>query len=147
MKGIIDSIGVAIEKTGEVFDKNFTSKEEILDKLTQAQEHLINVKQAIILAEATGSKLQRNWRPALMILFGVIIAHSVMIAPILDHFWGIPRPELTPDFWDVLKLSIGGYVIGRTGEKVLPTVSETAKKLLLSRKERRKARRNESESN
>lgn len=140
---VIDSIGKAIEKTGEAFDKNFTSKEEVLQKVAQAQEHLLEVKKSIILAEANGSKLQRNWRPILMIMFGVVIVYNVMIAPILFNTWGIPKPELTSDFWDVLKLSIGGYVIGRSTEKVLPSVAETAKKIVLSRKERRQARRNE----
>lgn len=140
---VIDSIGKAIEKTGEAFDRNFTSKEEILEKVKEAQEHMLNVKQSIILAEATGSKLQRNWRPILMIMFGVVIVYNVMVAPILFNFYGIPKPELTPDFWDVLKLSIGGYVIGRSSEKILPGVADTAKKVMLTRKERRQAKRDE----
>nr|WP_321405898.1 3TM-type holin [uncultured Carboxylicivirga sp.] len=139
---VIDSISEAIEKTGEAFDKNFTSKEEILDKLKQVQEHLLNVRQSILLAEANGSKLQRNWRPILMLMFGVVIVYNVMFAPILFLLYNIPKPELTPDFWDVLKLSIGGYVIGRSGEKILPGVVDTAKKMVLTRKERREERKN-----
>lgn len=143
---LIDSIGMASEKIGEAFDKNFTSKEEVLEKVKEAQEHMLEVKQSIILAEANGSKMQRNWRPFLMYLFGIIIAYNAIIAPILFHFWGIPKPDLTPDFWDVLKVSIGGYVFGRTGEKVLPGVTQTAKKMLQSRKERRQAKRNEQQN-
>ena len=140
---VIDSIGKAAEKLGEAFDKNFTSKEEILYKVVQAQQHISEVKKSILLAEANGSRLQRNWRPVLMLVFGAIIAYNVMLAPILFNLYGIPKPELTSDFWDVLKLSIGGYVIGRTSEKVLPGLADTAKKVMLSGKERRQARRNE----
>jgi len=137
MKNIIDSISGAIEKTGEAFDKNFTSKEEVLEKVSLAQKHLLEVKQSIILAEANGSKMQRNWRPFLMYLFGIIIAYNALIAPILFNIWGIPKPELTPEFWEVLQVSIGGYVIGRTGEKVIPGVTETVKNFRRRRNERK----------
>ncbi len=78
-----------------------------------------------------------------MLLFGFIIAYNVMIAPILFQLWDIPKPELTPDFWDVLHLSIGGYVIGRSGEKILPGVTDSVKKMVVSRRERKAAKRNE----
>ncbi len=138
MSKIIDGISEVIEKTGEAFDKNFTSKEEVLDKVKQAQEHLLEVKKAIILAEANGNWMQRSWRPFLMYLFGIIIFWNAMIAPVLLNKWGIPRPELTHEFWDVLRLSIGGYVIGRTGEKVIPGVTDTVKTINKRRNERRK---------
>jgi hypothetical protein len=155
---VIDSIGKAIEKTGEAFDRNFTSKEEVLDKVKEAQEHILNVKQSIILAEANGSKMQRNWRPFLMYLFGSIIAYKITLAPVLLHFFSIPEPVLVPDFWETIRLAMGGYVIGRTAEKVaptvaayLPTVAEAAKKAMQTgrdrraerRAQRRQARRNE----
>ena len=143
MSNLVESIGKAVEKLGNAFDNNFTSKEEVLEQVTKAQAHLIEVKQSIILAEANGSKLQRNWRPILMLVFGFVIVYNVMVAPILFNLWGVPKPELTSDFWDVLKLSIGGYVIGRSTEKVLPGVTDTAKKILQSRRERRQARKDE----
>ncbi len=143
MSKIIDSIGAVIEKTGEAFDKNFTSKEEVLKTVKEAQDKLLEIKQSIILAEANGTKMQRNWRPTLMYAFGFIICYDSVISPILFHLWSIPRPELTPEFWNVLQLAIGGYVIGRSTEKVLPGVSSVAKDIISKRKARRDARRSE----
>ncbi len=143
MSNIVDSIGTTVEKLGNAFDKNFTSKEEVLEQVGKAQAHLLEVKQAIILAEMQGSKMQRNWRPFLMYLFGIIIAYSSMLAPILYTVWGVPKPEMTSEFWDVIQLSIGGYVIGRSTEKIMPGVTEATRKVMSSRKERRQERKNE----
>lgn len=69
---------------------------------------------SIIVAEAQGdSWLQRNWRPLLMVLFGVIIANNYIVVPIFNT----PAAEIPPDMWDLLKLGVGGYVVGRTVEK------------------------------
>lgn len=62
-----------------------------------------------------GSWLQRNWRPLLMLLFGVIIANNFLIVPL----FGTPSADIPPDMWDLLKLGIGGYIVGRSGEKGL----------------------------
>lgn len=68
----------------------------------------------IIVAEAQGeSWLQRNWRPLLMVLFGAIIANNYVLVPI----FGTPAADIPPDMWDLLKLGVGGYVVGRTVEK------------------------------
>ena len=70
----------------------------------------------IIVAEAQGdSWLQRNWRPLLMVLFGIIIANNYILVPI----FGTPAADIPPDMWDLLKLGVGGYVAGRTVEKGL----------------------------
>lgn len=72
----------------------------------------------IIVAEAQGeSWLQRNWRPLLMVLFGIIVANNYVVVPI----FGTPAAEIPPDMWDLLKLGVGGYVVGRTAEKSLKT--------------------------
>ena len=69
---------------------------------------------SVIMAEAKGeSWLQRNWRPMLMVLFGIIIANNFLIVPLA----GTPTAEIPPDMWDLLKLGLGGYVLGRSAEK------------------------------
>ena len=69
---------------------------------------------SVIMAEARGeSWLQRNWRPMLMVLFGVIIANNFLVVPLM----GTPMAQIPPDMWDLLKLGLGGYVLGRSAEK------------------------------
>lgn len=70
----------------------------------------------IIVAEAQGdSWLQRNWRPLLMVMFGTIVANNYIVVPIFNT----PAADIPPDMWDLLKLGVGGYVVGRSAEKGL----------------------------
>lgn len=66
------------------------------------------------------SWITKNWRPLLMLLFGAIIANNYIISPYVQAMFGagvsLPIP---PDMWQLLKLGIGGYVIGRSSEKML----------------------------
>lgn len=87
------------------------------DKMAELESKALeiesNIKQAqagVIVAEAQGeSWLQRSWRPITMLVFVVVI--------LLNQF-GIFPVELSPEIWAVLKIGIGGYVIGQSAEVV-----------------------------
>ncbi len=111
-------------------DKLFTSKEDkikakaIIKDITSKKELALQQMQTnIILAEAKGNWLQRSWRPILMLAFGFIVIYCKFIAPA----FGLHTPELESEFWDLLQIGIGGYVIGRTGEKMMKSYSDTKK--------------------
>ena len=74
----------------------------------------------IILAEAKGNWLQRSWRPILMLSFGFIIIYTKFISQLSSH---LVTPELEPEFWNLLDIGIGGYVIGRSAEKIADKVA------------------------
>lgn len=72
---------------------------------------------AIIVAEAQGNLLQRSWRPIMMLTFaGLIVA----------RWFGWSAPNLSQEeynhLWSIVELGIGGYVIGRSVEKVAPSI-------------------------
>lgn len=122
MKKIIDwfSTGV-IGEIGKVIDNLFTNdeerihaKNEILKVLKEQQLELQKLQTEIIVAEANGNWLQRSWRPILMLAFGFIVIYVKFVAPLFD----LAIPELENEFWNLLQIGIGGYVIGRTGEKI-----------------------------
>lgn len=87
------------------------------------EEFLTHLKEAgsIIRAEASSqSWLARNWRPGLMALFGLIIFNNYVLYPYLSLFFDkAPMLEVPADMWALLKLGIGGYVVGRSGEKIV----------------------------
>ena len=65
------------------------------------------------------SKLAKNWRPMLMLLFGLIIANNYIIYPYLVLFFDkAPKLEIPPDMWQLLKIGVGGYTVGRSFEKI-----------------------------
>tara|TARA_R110000796_G_scaffold172013_2_gene289007 strand:- start:310 stop:699 length:390 start_codon:yes stop_codon:yes gene_type:complete len=123
MKKIIDWFGGSVVKDLLAgLDKLFTSKEEkikaenvIKQILIEKKLELQKMQTEIILAEANGNWLQRSWRPILMLSFGFIVIYVKFIAPI----FGLTIPELENEFWNLLKIGIGGYVVGRTGEKMM----------------------------
>lgn len=123
MKKIVDWFsGGVIKEIGNVIDNLFTSdeerihaKNEILKVLKEQQLELQRLQTEIIVAEANGNCLQRSWRPILMLAFGFIVIYVKFIAPLFS----LPIPPLEDEFWNLLQIGIGGYVIGRTGEKMI----------------------------
>lgn len=72
-------------------------------------------------AEAKGeSALQRNWRPLTMLIFVTIIANNYLIYPYLSLFWhAAPQLPIPPQMFNLLDLGLTGYIVGRSGEKMV----------------------------
>lgn len=78
----------------------------------------------IVNTEAASSHwLAANWRPLLMLTFGGLI---------VARWFGWAAPELSEAeylaLWDIVELGLGGYVIGRSAEKIVPAVAAAMKK-------------------
>lgn len=131
---MIPVIGGLIEKALGIIDQSVEDK-DIANKIKQeiqmaamnydysAYEKELEAKAAALVGEIKGqSWLQRNWRPVLMLTFTYIIAHNYILAPIIKMFSfgaNMPTLEIPPDMWDLLKLGIGGYIVGRSAEKIV----------------------------
>ena len=114
--------GGLVSELGKVVDNLFTSDEERINaknqlfKVLQEQKlELQRLQTEVVLAEANGNWLQRSWRPILMLSFGFIVIYVKFIAPLFS----LTIPPLEVEFWSLLKLGIGGYVVGRSGEKIM----------------------------
>ena len=127
MKKILDFLsGSVIKEIGKVIDNLFTTDEERLEaknkifQVIQEKElELQKMQTDIIIAEAKGNWLQRSWRPILMLSFGFIVIYVKFIAPLFQ----LPIPPLENEFWNLLQLGIGGYVVGRIVEKVAKNIT------------------------
>ena len=78
----------------------------------------------IVKAEAQSDNwLASSWRPILMLVFGALIVARWLgySAP------GIGEAEVLK-LWDIVQLGLGGYVIGRSIEKVAPAIGSAIKK-------------------
>ena len=83
--------------------------------LLEADVTLAGAQKEVIVAEAeSASWIARNWRPLLMLTFTFIIAWNYIVAPIFST----PRAEIPESMWELLKLGVGGYILGRSGEKI-----------------------------
>ena len=85
-----------------------------------AQQGALNaVAGDIIKAEAQSEHwLAACWRPVLMLTFGALI---------VARWMGFSAPNISDaealKLWDIVQLGLGGYVIGRSAEKILPQVA------------------------
>lgn len=78
----------------------------------------------IVKTEAASSHwLAANWRPLLMVTFGALI---------VARWFGWAAPNLAEaeylKLWDIVEIGLGGYVIGRSAEKVAPVIVEALKR-------------------
>ena len=111
--GVVTSVGTLAKdlRTAITGDIPAELRADLLGKTLDITTKLIDVQSSVIVAEAGGkSWLQRNWRPLTMMCFLVLV--------ILDSFGWLPNP-LAPQAWTLLSIGLGGYVVGRSAEKVV----------------------------
>ena len=67
---------------------------------------------------ASSGWLASNWRPATMVIF---------VALICARWLGLAKPDLSEAevlaLWSVVQYSMGGYVVGRSLEKIVPVIA------------------------
>lgn len=87
--------------------------------------HQLNAAAAdIIKAEASSNNsLASSWRPITMLVFvGLITA----------RWFGWAAPELSEaeylKLWSIVEFGLGGYVVGRSVEKIAPTIADAIRR-------------------
>lgn len=78
----------------------------------------------IIVAEATSEHpLTSQWRPITMLTFVAIVANNYLLYPYLSLIWeAAPLLPLPEDLWALIKIGLGGYVVGRSVEKTAEAI-------------------------
>lgn len=95
-------------------------QEQYQEKLIDADVAWAKTQAESIEAETKSeSWMARNWRPILMLSFTYIIVHTFVFVPLFS----LKAVEIPPDMWSLLKLGMGGYIIGRSAEKLVPDVT------------------------
>jgi len=122
--GVVELIAGIFKPAAELVDELHTSTEEKL----KAKGHLLDVQAAamqrvfdyetdrleakskIVHAEASSKHwLTANWRPITMLTFLTLVVG--------DSLGWLPN-DLNKEAWTLLEIGLGGYVIGRSGEKI-----------------------------
>jgi hypothetical protein len=120
--------GNIIKDVGNIVDNLVTTDAEriqLKDKLSTTLNsqllELAEMQKEVIVTEMGGNWLQRSWRPLIMLSFGAIVC--------IGAFRHIEYLDNESKFWDLLELGLGGYVIGRSVEKVTETISKNLDKI------------------
>jgi hypothetical protein len=71
---------------------------------------------------ASGNWLTSAWRPILMLIITAIVAMNYLIFPVLALFMDTGKVfalDLPKELWNLLTIGVGGYIVGRSGEKMV----------------------------
>lgn len=122
---ILGNIGAQVAKSlfpdpADELKRADAEKQFVLATVQQAQA----IEQAaadIVKAEAASENwLASSWRPITMLIFVVLI---------VARWFGWAAPNLAEEeyikLWSIVELGLGGYVIGRSAEKILPAIAAT----------------------
>lgn len=97
---------------------------EVMRQLLTAQSEIEKAASEIIRTEAASEHwLAANWRPLTMLVFvGLIVA----------RWFGWAAPNLSQEeyikLWSIVEFGLGGYVVGRSVEKVAPSIAQALKR-------------------
>ncbi len=124
LQALIGPIFATIDKVVENKAEAERIKNALQQDMLTTQANALKAAAEIIVAEAKGeSWLQRNWRPVLMLWFAGLIG---------AHWLGFTAPNLpesvVDSLLDIVQLGVGGYIIGRSTEKIVKEGAEAYKK-------------------
>jgi len=115
---------------GRILPEDQNKRAEIERELNMAlvtNSHAIEQAAAqVVMAEAKSEHtITATWRPILMLTITAIVGWNYLLAPIatviINYALGqqvalsIPLPD---ELWNLLMIGVGGYVVGRSGEKI-----------------------------
>lgn len=128
----------AVKEVGTVIDSLTTTNEEkSAAKAALAEIVLTNLnglaqaQSEVLKTEMKGNWLQRSWRPLVMLSFVVLL--SIRWTGISNHHIDL---SLELKLMDIIELGLGGYVVGRSIEKVASTVTQNVDLPFIKKKDR-----------
>ena len=131
MLGVLSAIaGPVVKGLFNIIDQTVEDKDQaakIKASIASQQNELIQTELKgaieIILAEAKGNWLQRSWRPLLMLSVMAIVVNNYILFPYLSMWTTkVVVLELPGGLWALLTTGVGGYVVGRSGEKIAQSI-------------------------
>lgn len=112
LTNLVDDVHTSTEEKMEIKAKIYEMQNQFATEMLRYESELAKHKSDIIKAEAQGQGiLQRSWRPITMLTFLVLV--------VFDSFGVLPF-RLAEEAWTLLQIGLGGYVVGRSAEKIIP---------------------------
>jgi len=127
MLNLLGAIGPIAKIALGVIDKSVTDKDlkeklksQITSKMLDNDSKELQSAASIIKAEASSQHwLTATWRPALMWICIIVIFNNYILLPFANIIFGVSVELSIPDpMWNLLTIGVGGYIAGRSGEKI-----------------------------
>ena len=110
LQNVIREIGDIVNRLSVSSKEKQKIQEEIQSLVYRYKSELVREQSGAVGEEARGNWLQRSWRPIVMLAFALVILSGMFMESTLLSD--------SSRLWDLLEIGLGGYVIGRSGEKV-----------------------------
>jgi hypothetical protein len=136
-KNILAEGGQIVDRLTTSDEEKMKAKNDLSNIVFTALNELQSAQKDIIMSYTQGSKLQRSWRPLVMLSFAFIVVYSYFIQPAFFPKAISMADQFKPEFWELLKLGLGGYVIGRSAEKIASSVTKNIDLPFLRKKDRK----------
>lgn len=123
---LVDVLHTSEEEKLTIKQKMFELQVVLYNKILEYEGKLVDAQSKVIEAEATSeSWLAANWRPLTMVVFVSLVVNRWTGLTVL---FGIPQVMIPHDvemeLWSVIKIGLGGYVAGRSLEKIAPSIAD-----------------------
>jgi hypothetical protein len=93
---------------------------KLAEMLHQKELTEIDAQMQSLIAEMKGeSWLQRNWRPLCVLSMSLLVVYATLHNAFLIGYEGINPIEISERMWDLIQLSLSGYMGLRTVEKIV----------------------------
>ena len=116
LANLIDDVHTSDEERLLVKQKMFEIQVNAFIQAEKYETALLDAKKIIITAEAQSqSWIARNWRPITMLTFLLLVCLDAL---------GLLETSLNGQAWTLLQIGLGGYVVGRSAEKVTQVISQ-----------------------
>ena len=116
VKGVVSAVGGVIDRLTLPAREKKQLETDLLRIFIEWEKRVMEAQAAVLTEEARGTWLQRSWRPLVMLTFALIV--------LAGTFTSLPMLADTARFWDLLEIGLGGYVVGRSGEKIVQAFTE-----------------------
>lgn len=113
---LIDDLTLSPEEKEQLKLAQLEQQFAVTLKLMDYESKVLQAQQDVIVTEAKSDLwITKAWRPITMLTFLVLI--------VCDQT-GLLAFRLAPEAWGLLQLGLGGYVVGRSAEKVVPVITD-----------------------
>lgn len=128
IQALLPALIPIVEKiVGNLFpnaEEKAKAEAEVMRQLLAAQSEIEQAASKIIQTEAASAHwLAANWRPLTMLTFVVLI---------VARWFGWAAPNLSDaeyiKLWSIVEFGLGGYVVGRSVEKIAPSIASALKR-------------------
>lgn len=119
----LDPLTAALDVGKTLIDKFWPDAGEAERAKVQSFLAVFAAQADIVKAEAASEHwLVATWRPLLMLVFGGLI---------VARWFGWAAPNLSEaeylKLWSIVEFGLGGYVVGRSVEKIAPSIADVIK--------------------